>query len=315
MANRPKPPTHDTRGTRDARDIREWTVGKLLAWTTRYFETHLIDSPRTTAEMLLAHALGQRRIDLYLQHDKPLNSDELVRFKALIKRRSGGEPVAYIVGGKGFWSLDLVVDASVLIPRPETECMVEAALLHLSVARNAGKEEGSLRILDLGTGSGAVVLALASEKPEHRYFASDISMRALSVARENALRHHLQDNVAFFAGNWFSPLPEAGTAFHLILSNPPYIPSAEIGNLQPEIRRFEPIVALDGDEDGLGCLRHLIHTAPGYLENQGHLLLEIGAGQKAEIEEIANRSGQYDRIAFFKDYGGCHRVVQLRKKA
>ena len=157
----------------------EWTIIKLVQWATTYFDTHEIDSPRTTAEILLSHALNSRRIDLYLRFDQPLTTDELQHFKALIKRRVNHEPVAYILGRKEFWSMDLRVTREVLIPRPETECLVEKSLEILA----AGSIVKSKRILELGTGCGAFILALASENPRHAYWATDISKNAIRIAR------------------------------------------------------------------------------------------------------------------------------------
>ena len=159
----------------------EWTLIKLIQWATGYFDSHHIDSPRATAEILLAHVIHAKRIDLYLRFDQPLNSDELYRFKALIKRRTNREPVAYIVGHKEFWSMDLEVNRNVLIPRPETECLVERALESLAAGPNPGRKS----ILELGTGCGAVVLALASENSRHSYVGTDISSDAVRVARRN----------------------------------------------------------------------------------------------------------------------------------
>ncbi len=302
MVNQPKRPNP------------EWTIAKLLAWVTDYFKTHRIDSPRSTAEILLAHALNQPRIGLYMQFDKPLNNDELAGFKTLMKRRLNHEPVAYIVGTKGFWTLDLAVSADVLIPRPETECLVETALALLPDHRHSGGGDAPKRVLDLGTGSGAVVLSLASERPENDYYASDISVPAIQVARNNAAGSGLDGKVRFLAGNWFQPLSPDGPPFHLIVSNPPYIRSPDIGGLQPEIHEFEPKIALDGNVDGLGCLSRIIRGATAYLMRQGYLILEIGYDQKDDVRRLAESSGDYEKIKFFKDYNGLNRVVCMRKK-
>lgn len=286
----------------------QWTILKLLKWTTTYFNTHAIDNPRSTAEILLSHALGLRRIDLYLQYDRPMNADELKVFKALIKRRRNREPVAYITGSKEFWSLDFHVSEDVLIPRPETECLVEASL---AVMNELGGEK-LLNVLEMGTGSGAVSVALSSQQPGHRYFASDFSLKALEVARQNGQANGRED-ILFFAGDWLRPVKRAAAGFDLILSNPPYIPTAEIGRLQPEIHQYEPFKALDGEPDGLGCLRSIIETAPQYLRSQGFLLLEIGCGQKDAVAGIASGSGGYDQIDFLRDYSGIDRIVKLRQ--
>ncbi len=235
-----------------------WTIIALLQRTTHYFEEQAIESPRLDAELLLAFALGIERIDLYLRHDQPLSTEELHRFRELVKRRRAREPVAYITGTKAFWDLELTVSPEVLIPRPETECVVEAALAFLEAYAGPPKR----RLLDLGTGSGALALTLAHSCPEDRVVAVDRSRRALAVAQRNCRRHHLQDRVALVAGHWVDMLHAPQAPFDLIVSNPPYIPSRQIDALQPEITRYEPRMALDGGPDGLDCLRAIIRQVP-----------------------------------------------------
>lgn len=285
----------------------DWTVLKLLEWTTSYFRSHDIDSPRSTAEILLAQVLGLERIDLYLRYDQPLQAAELQRFKALIQRRTRREPVAYIVGRREFWSLDLAVSPDVLIPRPETECLVEQALPLLDTRR-------CLNVLDLGTGSGAIVLALARERPHHRYRASDISENALGVARRNAGRHGLRDRIDFFCGTWLDALNPRGTGFDVIVSNPPYIAREQIDRLQPEIARYEPRTALDGGENGLAGIRRILHQAPHYLHTAGTLLMEIGEDQRVAIETLVQEIGAYGPPTFFHDYAGAVRGVRITRR-
>ncbi len=167
----------------------------------------------------------------------------------------------------------------------------------------------------MGTGSGAIVLALASEQTDSRFWASDVSVRALSLARENARRLGWADKINFWAGNWFDPLNSHGRLFDIIVSNPPYIATTVIEKLQPEIQRWEPIQALDGDQDGLKCLRQIIDRAHSYLVPGGHLVLEIGHDQKAAVSEIVNTCGFYDKLTFKQDYGGHDRVALMRKKS
>lgn len=286
-----------------------WTILKLLAWTTSFFKSHGIESPRADAEILLAHTLGSERIALYAHYDQPLNPTELARFKALIKRRAAREPVAYIVGQKGFWSLELSVAPAVLIPRPETECLVEKALEFLPknpVAR-------PLRVLELGTGSGAIILALAKERPVHRFFALDRSIAALALARRNAQLNGLGERVFWWVADWFEALRPTASPFDLIVSNPPYIPTADIVGLQPEIHSFEPRQALDGGADGLQCLRRIIRQAPPFLVPGGLMLLEIGHDQAAALKDLAAVCGRYCEPNVFQDYGGKDRLLQLRK--
>ena len=288
----------------------DWTLIKLVQWATAYFDRHRIDSPRTTAEILLAHALDAKRIDLYLRYDQPLNSDELNCFKTLIKRRTNREPVAYIVGHKEFWSIDLEVNRNVLIPRPETECLVERALE--SLEKNT--DPPSKFILELGTGSGAVILALASENSRHQYLATDISSDAVELARRNARRHGLNAKIRFMVADWFAPFDAKAGIFDLIVCNPPYIRSGDLKRLQPEIYVYEPVTALDGAPDGLQCLRHIIQCAHLYLKPGGAVLLETGHDQQAALTQIINACGRYEDVRFYKDYSGHDRIVSMRKR-
>lgn len=298
-------------GQTDHRDAEAaWTILKLLSWTCEYFASRNIEHPRADAEILLAHSLGLRRIDLYVQYDKPLTREELARFREIVRRRARREPVAYITGEKEFWSLPLKVSPAVLIPRPETECLVEAALSFLS------EDDGgdARRILDLGTGSGAIVLALAFERPHDVFVAVDRSSSALAIARENAERHGVDHRVRFLDGDWFEPVDRGEDDFDLIVSNPPYIRRKNLENLQPEIRLFEPLSALDAGPEGVDSLVYIILTAPRYLRPSGCLLLEIGCDQNTLLEAAVRQAGCYEETLFIKDYGGHDRVLQLRKK-
>ena len=289
-------------------NMPEWTILKILKWTNSYFNSHKIDSPRAAAEILLAHALGLQRIDLYLQYDKPLSGNELKVYKSLIKRRVAKEPVAYIVGFKEFWSMDIEVTRDVLIPRPETECLIEAVL---SVMPEESKPV-PLRLLDLGTGSGAIALAIAAERPDNLFFASDISKSALNLALRNVRRNNLGD-IFFFCSDWFSSLNEF--KFDIIVSNPPYIKKEVIPTLQPEIYKYEPLVALDGGQDGLDSLKFIISRAHAYLNDRGYLFLEMGDDQLIDVENIVKVCGKYNCVKFLKDYSGYNRIVSLRKKS
>jgi release factor glutamine methyltransferase len=288
----------------------DWTIIKILQWTTSYFRSNFVDSPRSTAEILLAHTLGLKRIDLYLRYDQPLVRSELNFFRALIKRRIKREPVAYIVGSKEFWNIDLAVTRDVLIPRPETECLVEEALTALS----GGSSYSPKRVLEVGTGSGAIILAIASEKPEHDYFASDISVNAAFVAFKNAKKQKLDDKIYFFCGDWFLPLNGKDSLFDMVLSNPPYIKKYDIKGLQPEIGRFEPLTALDGGEDGLAQIRNIVGSAYRFLNSKGHLIIEIGHDQKEAVYKIVKETGSYHDLYFRKDYSGFDRIVCMRKR-
>jgi len=291
----------------DQTPTQPWTILKTLQWTADYFKRHGIENSRPTAEVLLTHCLKCERIDLYLRHDQPLQADELARLKALIQRRIRREPDAYIIGQREFWSLTLRVTPAVLIPRPETECLVEAAL---------GKYPGNdaIEVLELGTGSGAISVALARERSGWHIRASDISSESLDVARQNARRLLDADRIDFFLGSWFEPFTGQEGGFDLIISNPPYVPAGDLAGLEPEVRLFEPAGALDGGEDGLACLRHIIQAAPEYLRPSGWLILEMGFDQGAAVRDLGRRCGAYQLIEVAKDYSGLDRIALFQRK-
>lgn len=287
-----------------------WTVLDVLDWTRSYFSSRDIDSPRLTAEMLLCHCLGFERIDLYLQYDRPLNKTELSAYKALISRRANREPVAYITGRKGFWESEFSVAPGVLIPRPDTETLVEKALELLG---SRSESAGPATVLELGVGSGAISVSIASTFPEALCIASDISWKAIETSVLNAGSHKECARLFFVSGSWFGPFRQK-PVFDLIVSNPPYIPSGEIPGLQPEIVRYEPWVALDGGKDGLDCIREIVLQARHYLQPGGDLLLEIGAGQRPLLESFAATLDTYEPVEFFQDYSGHERVAKFKKK-
>lgn len=274
-----------------------WTILEVLRWTTGRFERNGIPSARLDAELLAAQAFGRSRVELYTHFDQPLGEDELGQLRELVRRRLAGEPVAYLLGRKEFWSLALNVDARVLIPRPETETLVERALLALPA-------QESKRVADIGTGSGAVALALKKERPGAEVVAVDISADALAVARENASRLGL--DVIFLQGDLVQPLVGLDP-FDLIVSNPPYIRREDIDGLAAEVR-CEPRLALDGGEDGLALVRGLATAALPVLAPGGTLAMEIGAGQAAAVMEFM-RSAGYAEVGVHCDLAGIERVV------
>ena len=286
---------------------KRWKILDLLKWTADYFSKHDIDSPRSTAEILLAHTLAVKRIDLYLRYDQPLNAGELKTFKKLIKRRIAREPVAYIVGKKEFWGLDFKVESGTLIPRPETECLVERALE--VIKGNTRKKPW--RILELGTGSGAVVTALAKERPDERYFASDRSCATLRLACGNAAANGLTGVIHFFVGDWFEAIRPAASRLDMVVSNPPYIKAATVEKLQPEICRYEPPAALDGGDDGLVCIHRIIKEAADYIVPGGCLIIETGHDQHRAVETMVSQYPGYKCVDFFKDYSGYDRIARL----
>jgi release factor glutamine methyltransferase len=288
----------------------DWTIIKILLWTESYFKDHSIDSPRLTAEIMLGFSLGIKRLDLYLQYDRPLEKNELAGFKALIKRRIDREPVAYITGEKGFYESDFQVKKGVLIPRPDTELLVETAIDHL------GPKEPSLlakNVLELGVGSGAIVISLARACPGHNYFGCDLSPVALNTAIENAA-NLVETPIRFFQGSWFNAI-NAEESFDLILSNPPYIPTKDIEELALEIKNYEPRLALDGGEDGLSSIRDILDNARGRLVPGGRILIEMGFDQKEGVAAIARLFSEYERVEFLKDLAGHTRLVSVRKVA
>lgn len=287
----------------------DWTVFKILSWTESYFKTHAIDSPRLTAEMLLSYCLGIERLDLYLQHDRPLQKNELSDFKTLIKRRIQSEPVAYITGEKGFYDADFRVGPGVLIPRPDTETIVDQALKMLDNGKLGASPQ---TVLELGTGSGAIIISLAKARPGHHYFASDVSLTALATAKKNAQKI-INGNVIFFYSDWFASLKKM-PRFDLIVSNPPYIPTGDIQGLQTEIREFEPLLALDGGSDGLDCFELILKSAHEYIVPGGSILLEMGCDQKEGLERIFSRYREYVSIEFIKDLSGHDRVALIKKQ-
>jgi len=279
-----------------------WTVLKVLRWTTEFFQKKGVRSPRLDAEVLLAYLLGTDRVGLYLDHDKPLKEEELAAFREMIQRRIAGEPVAYITGEKEFWSLSFKVTPACLIPRPETEVLVEEAI------RAAADAPHPLRILDIGTGCGAVAIALAKELAESEVWATDRSPYALEVAKENVERHGVGERVRLVEADLF---PKDEGQFSLIVSNPPYIPTEEVLRLDPEVRDYEPLEALDGGPDGLKYLRRIAEGAPLRLRPGGWLLLEVGKGQAEEVQRILVGEG-FSPVETVRDYTGVKRVVKGR---
>jgi len=277
-----------------------WTVARLLEWTTGRFKERGIDSPRLEAEILLACALGIRRIDLYVRHDQIVDDAGRARFRDMVRRRQEGCPTAHIVGKKEFYSLDFAVSPATLIPRPDTELLVDEAL-------RLAKPLMEPLIADIGTGTGCVAVALAHRLPKARIVAVDISPEALETARGNATRLGVADLVDFRLGDLLAPL--AGLRPDLIVSNPPYIPTNDIAGLDPGVRDHEPALALDGGPDGLRVIERLAEQALSLLAPGGRLLVEIGAGQEDGARGVLTRAG-FTVESVRKDGGGHPRVVR-----
>ena len=279
-----------------------WTIGSILKWSEQYFGSHGAETPRLDAEVLLSYLLGQKRIFLYVHFDQPLTAEELARYREMVKRRAAGEPVAYICGEKEFMGLTFKVTPAVLVPQPDTETLVEAA-----IERLRGKK--SPRVSDICTGSGAIALALAHYLPETSVAATDISADAVSIAKENAESLGLSERVEFREGDLLAPL--SGEPFDAIVSNPPYIPSVEIAGLPREVRA-EPIIALDGGADGLDFYRRLVHESAALLKDSGFLAVECGDTQAGAIAEMAVTGG-FGRTEIVHDLADKERVVVLWK--
>lgn len=278
-----------------------WTIGRLLEWTTEFFRGKHPDSPRLDAELLLGHILGCKRIDLYTMYDAEVGDADRARFRELVRRRAAGCPVAYLVGEREFYSLGFIVRPGVLIPRPETERLVEEAI---AFARTSTVH----RFLDLGAGSGAIAVALAREIPEARGVAVDLSPDALAVAAENARRHSVSDRVDFRKSNLFEDL--AGEAsFDLIVSNPPYVAEEEWAGLPSSVRDYEPRLALDGGPMGLGVLRRIVAECADYLRPRGRLLLEIGADQEDAARALFDAAPGLRLGPTIRDYANLPRVL------
>lgn len=281
-----------------------WTILKLINWTTQYFASKGVENPRLDAEVLLCAVLQCERIQLYTNFEKPLEPEELKTYRGYVARRAAREPVAYILGHKGFLDHDFKVTRDTLIPRPETELLAEYLL---DLNRDAGPRE----ILDLGCGSGAILLSLLAGLPEARGLGVDISAGAVSVTLENAGRLGVEARCAVLVSDLFSNIPE-DECFDVIVSNPPYIPRRDLATLQAEVRQ-EPSGALDGGEDGLDFYRRILADGPAYLQREGMFAFEIGIYQGRAVRELCQEAG-YDKVRILKDYGGIERMVFAAKE-
>jgi release factor glutamine methyltransferase len=279
-----------------------WTIRRVLTWAAEDLKKRGNPTPRLDAELLLGKVLDVPRLKLVIDADRPLSKAELASYRELHQRRRKGEPVAYLLGVREFYGRPFRVDARVLIPRPDTEVLVETALTR-TAARSL-----SLRALDLCTGSGCVAITIARERPTARVLGSDISASAVAVARDNAVRLGAF-NVAFFEADLFALPPEAGARkLDLVTANPPYIPAGDARELQVDIRDFEPHAALFGGDDGLALVRRIVQDAPAHLDEGGVLAVEVGAGQAPSVAALF-RDGGFTSVETTRDYGGHERVV------
>lgn len=276
-----------------------WTISSLLNWTVNYFKSKNIQSARLDAEVLLSHVLRQERIYLYVHFDEPMEQNELSKFREYVKKRAQHVPIAYIIGEREFMGLPFKVTKDTLIPRPDTEILVE------NVLNNVDKDK-EIEIVDIGTGSGAIILSLLVNLPKAQGKTVDISSKAIEVAKENAVNLQVNDRCEFFVGDLFAPLN--GSKFDLIVSNPPYIPKKDIATLEADVKEYEPVSALTDGGDGLSYYRRLLSEGKAYIKENGFIALEIGIYQSEDVKQIAMDNG-WKNIKIIKDYAGIDRVV------
>jgi len=291
---------------------KAWKTLDLLKVTTDHFKKKGIESARLDAEVLLAHTLGCKRLDLYVHFDRAVPPEKLSAFREVVRQRSAGRPVKYILGRSEFMSLELAVSEAVLIPRPETETVVEAAVEKLQ----AMTDRPEPLVMDLGTGSGCIAVSIAVEIRNARLIATDLSPEALAVAKANAERHGVAGRIQLLQGDFLDAVAGSGMEglVDLIVSNPPYVSEAELPTLAPEVRLYEPKAALVAGPDGLAAYQKIVPAALGFLRAGGWLVLELGRGQLDAVRAVAEAAGGYEAIASVKDYLKIDRAFLARKK-
>lgn len=280
-----------------------WTVLSMILWSADYLEGKGVPNPRLDAEHLLARVAGVDRLQLYLDFERPLDKAELDAFRPLLKRRAAREPLQYILGSQPFRGLDLAVEPGVLIPRPETEVLVDQVIDWV-----VRKELSDLRALDVGTGTGAIALSLASEGPFSSVVATDLSPDAVRIAERNRATAGLEDRVDLRCGSLYGPVgPDE--RFEVVVSNPPYVPEVDAASLEPEVRDWEPGEALFAGVDGMGVIRPLIEDAPQYLAPRGLVALEVGLGQAEDVLGVFEAADAFENAWILRDYSGRERFV------
>ena len=287
-----------------------WNIRDLLKVSTDYLTEKQIENPRLNAEVLLAHQLRINRVDLYLNFEKPLNEKEISGYRNLIRRRLIQEPLQYITGVQEFWSIEFAVNPDVLIPRPETELLVEKASEIIGTGSHV--ENSPPRILDLGTGCGAIAISIAKENQNAQIWATDQSTKALKTARFNAEKHKVLDRIQFLEGDLWQPLADKDLTFDIILSNPPYIPSEEYDNLPHEVGKYEPRLALDGGEDGMRYIERIIRGAADFLNPGAWLIMEMSPDQTEKALKLMEQVGGYGDKIRIKDYSHRYRAVMAQ---
>jgi release factor glutamine methyltransferase len=285
-----------------------WNIQRLLEWTTEYFQKVDAETPRLEAEVLLAEALDCQRIELYTRFAEVPESEPVTKYRDWVKRRAAGEPVAYIVGHREFYSLKFAVNSSVLIPRPETEHVVVAAIEACQQV-----EDRPIRILDVGTGSGCIAVALAKHIENVKIGAIDLSPDAIEVARQNIDQHEVADRVKCFTGDLLQALPAGSQPVHVIVSNPPYIGSNEQGTVEPNVDQFEPAMALYGGAEGTEVIERLISQSIDFLLPGGFLIFETSPIIMDACIDLVSGCDQFSSCDVLKDYSGHRRVVVARR--
>jgi release factor glutamine methyltransferase len=307
--------------------MQDWTIQKLLNWVVEYLTDKGIDSPRLSAELLLSHVLGLKRIELYTQFDKAVSKHHLDILHDLVKRAGNHEPIAYLIGKTEFYSLQLIVTPDCMIPRPETELLVERAIEFLrtrpvrnSVTNKMTKKQefsngGTQFVCDLCTGCGCIAVAIAKNFPSARIIVTDISASALDVASQNIEKYNLKEKITLLCGDLFEPLlPQLDVdKFDLIVCNPPYVSSAEFEKLSKNVKDYEPKVALYAGEDGLNIYRRIIEKVAEFLKPDAALMLEIGYAQGPAVKELLEKIGVFAQIKIEKDPHNNDRIVTARK--
>lgn len=292
--------------TKDSAPVADWQLGDVLRASTAFFAKHGLASPRLEAELLIGEALQLSRVELYTHFERPVSGAEREQIKVWLRRRSAGEPLYYITGERHFRHITVKVGPEVLVPRPETELLVESVIKAVMATRS---EFTDVRILDLGTGSGAIALSLAKELPGCRLVAVDRSSDALRLAEENIAREQLQGRIELRQGDYFAALaPDAAPLFDVVVTNPPYISDQAIEELAVDVRDWEPRMALSGGEDGLDAYRAIIPVAPGHLKGDGLIAMEIGEEQAGSVTAILREQGFAD-VNVEKDLAGKDRIV------
>lgn len=293
-------------------DDQQWTLGKLLNWTVEFLKQKGADSPRLDAEVLLAHARGCQRIELYTAFEEVADEGLRTRFRELVKQRAAGKPVAYLVGRREFFSLPFEVTTDVLIPRPETEAIVVRAL---DVVRQdeVAVPDGPVRIVDVGTGSGILAVCLAIHLPDAHVWAIDVSAAALAVARRNAARHGVEARITWVESDLFAALG-AELDFHVAVSNPPYVTTSELERLDVDVRKYEPRLALDGGPQGTDVIERLLEAAPQRLTAGGRLLVEISPTIADRVERLAADQPALQLIKTHRDLAGQSRIVEVARR-